>query len=201
MWRQVTPFGSDYELLDGERIVGEMSRPADGGVGAWGECFGEEWRVGAVLGFTGRTRVRLVRVRDRALGWGYEGRGWRRGAFLDPEGGRLRWTRRGFFSRLGENHLFAGAGTLLLEAWTAYRKMVFLDVHVRPTAEGRGRPELGQHLVLVLFLLAQHEATFRRPYRLPHGNDPLRRIRGPDFLEPPSSSAGDLPSTSTDSEP
>lgn len=53
------------------------------------------------------------------------------------------------------------------------RQVLYRDTRVKLTPEGRARPDLGELLLLVGFLLAQAEGAFRRPYKMKHGTDPF----------------------------
>lgn len=72
-WRQLTPLGQDFELTAGGRVLGELGRPPVKRPGAWGECLGREWRIGAVVSFGGTIRVGLLDVATGERGCGFEG--------------------------------------------------------------------------------------------------------------------------------
>lgn len=164
MWRQLVPRARDYELRQGEAVLGEMEPSHAIGSDAVGECLGRTLELHLDTGLFRRVRVATTRA-TAEKGPEYRGLTWGWGRIDTPEGETLRW--RHSFRGLYAHVLLDSAGAELLHLQPTFMRFVHLDTRVTVSPTAWGRADVAELLLLTWFLRVHAEARGRRVFRRP----------------------------------
>lgn len=172
LWRRAVPLQPDFELRQGDTVLGEMEPAHMARMDATGECLGRTLEL--------RLETRLfagVRVKSHTASADEEGPafrgpffGW--GRVSTTSGEVLRW--RHAFSGLNSQVLSDSKGKELLRMRPTFLRFGRSETRVGLTARGWDRPDLGELLLLTWFLRVHIEAGGRRVFKR------SRRLTGRD---------------------
>lgn len=163
VWRRSVPMSPEFELRQGDVVLGEMEPANRDEVDASAECLGRALEFRVDRAFLGRIRVEACPASENGglyafRGWFY---GW--GELTTPSGEILRW--RHALLRMYDHLLTDGSGAVLLRLRPAFLRFARTETRVLVDPRGWDRPDLPELLLVTWFLRAHSEARGGRVFR------------------------------------
>lgn len=179
VWGRVVPLATDFELLQGEAMFGEMEQAADPTLDATGECLGQTLGLRLDVRTFGRVYVETLRGQEGEPGPSFRGLTFGWGRVATSGGEALRWRRP--VTRLYTHVLLDAGGREILRMYPPFLRFALTETRARVTPLGWGRVDLAELLLLTWFLRVHTERAGRRVFR--------RRGGAPALEAPPANAS------------
>lgn len=174
VWRRSLPMGAEFELRQGETVLGEMEPASHRDRDATAECLGRALDLSLTLSLIRGVQVETLPSLDGRRGPRFRGRliGW--GRIVTPDGEVLKW-RQGlpFFN---DHVLQDSEGRELLRLRPAFLRFARTETRLTIRRPGWERPDLPELVLLTWFLHLHVESrgrpVFRRSTRRRGGEPP-----------------------------
>lgn len=172
VWRQKVPRSKEFELRQGDAVVGEMEPSTAMSFDATGECLGRSLEFKLETGLFKGVRVESVRVLG-GRGPTFRGRFWGWGVIRTAQGEELRWRHgfTGFYTHV----LTDATGAELMRMRPSFFRIGRTETKVRLTSVAWGMADVAEIILLTWFLRVHVERRGRWVFKRE------RRRGGSDF--------------------
>ncbi len=167
IWRRTVPLAPYFELLQGDRVIGDMEPASMYGMDATGECLGSSLELRLDTSLFGGVRVGSRASMEGREGPSFRGPAYAWGRIRTPGGEVMRW--RHAFTRMYTHLLFDARGEELLRLRPTFLRFGRTETRVILSRRAHARPDLPELLLVGWFLRVHGEAMGRRIFRRRRG--------------------------------